>query len=98
MKKNISGIINYMKQCLGVEREFFLEITMPLTLYLPSPARNAVSERTASTMWRIKNWLRSTMTQERLNHAILLSIQYKSTDKLDVIDIANRFCKINDER
>ena len=33
-----------------------------------SPATNAVSERSVSSMRRIKNWLRSTMPQERLNH------------------------------
>ena len=46
-EKSIPGIISYMKQCSGVEREFFLEITMLLRLYLVSPVTNAVSERSA---------------------------------------------------
>ena len=46
---------------------FFSEIIVLLKLYLVSPATNAVSEQSASSMRRLKNWLRSTMSQERLN-------------------------------
>ena len=59
---------------------------------------NAVSERSASTMQCIKNWLSSTMMEERVNHAMLLLIHKKSTDKLGLIDTTNMFCERNDER
>ena len=35
----------------------------------------------------IKNWIRNTMTQEQLNHAMLLLVHKESTHKLDHIDI-----------
>ena len=46
-EKIIPGIINYMKQCSGAERELNSEITVLLRLYLVSSATNAVIERSA---------------------------------------------------
>ena len=71
---------------------------MVLSLYLVFPVKNVVNERSASTMRRIKNWLRRMMTQERLNRAMPLLIKKESTDKLDLTYITNMFCKGNDER
>ena len=53
-----------MKNNIGVQADFYSEVTALLKLYLASPATNAVSERSASAMRRLKNWLRSTMSQE----------------------------------
>ena len=67
MKKTVSKVINYRKNNIGVQTDFFSEIIVLLKLYLVSPATNAVSEQSVSSMRRLKNWLRSTMSQERLN-------------------------------
>ena len=63
-----------------------------------SPATKAVSERSASAMCRIKNWLRSTMSQERLNHCMLLSIHKEKTDEINLKNVATVFCEANEER
>ena len=55
------------------------------------PATNAVSERSFSSLQRIKSYLRSTMNQDRLTHLMILHIHKESTDKLDLISIANEF-------
>ena len=52
-----------MKNNIGVQTDFYSEIIAMLKLYLVSPATNAVSGRSASSMHRIKNWLRRTMSQ-----------------------------------
>ena len=78
-EKIVSAVINYMKNNIGVQADFYSEIIILLKLYLLLPATNAVSERSASAIRRIKNWLRSTMSQERLNHCVLPSI---SNEKL----------------
>ena len=44
------------------------------------PATNAVSERSASVMRRIKMYLRTTMTQLRLNNVMMLHIHKDLTD------------------
>ena len=46
----------------------------------------------------IKNWLRSTMSQERLNHCMLLSIYKEKTDKINLKNVTNVFCEANEER
>ena len=56
-----------MKINIGVQTDFYSEINVLLKLCLVPPATNAVNERSASSIHPIKNWLRSTMSQERLN-------------------------------
>ena len=63
-----------------------------------SPATNAVNERSASSMNHIKNWLRSTMSRERLNHCMLLSIHKEKTDEINLKNVGNVFCEANEER
>ena len=74
-EKTVCAKINYMKNNI-VSQNIFL-----LKLYPVSSATNAVSEWSASSMCRIKNWLRSTMSQERLNRFMLRSITKKNLMK-----------------
>lgn len=62
------------------------------------PAMNAVSERTFSALCRVKIYLRSTMSQARLNHLMLLYVVYEETDSLDLIQVANEFVSDSDHR
>ena len=54
-----------MKNNIGVQTDICSEIIVLFKLYLVLSVTNAVSERSASSMRRIKNWMRSTMSQER---------------------------------
>ena len=49
-------------------------------------------------MRRLKTYLRSTMSQSRLNHVILLSINRKKVDNLDIDVIANQFVQGSEHR
>ena len=62
------------------------------------PATNAVSERSASAMRRVKTYLRSTMTQSRLNNIMVLHIHKHLTDSVDHKKVLNEFASANDER
>ena len=42
-------------------------------------------------MRRVKSYMRSTMTQERLNHLMILHVHRSLTESLDLIEIANSF-------
>ena len=53
-EKTVSAVINDMKNNIGVQADFYSEIIVLLKLYLLSPATNAVSERSASAMRRLK--------------------------------------------
>ena len=57
-EKTVSAVINYMKNNIGVEVDFHSEIIVLLKLYLVSPAANAVSERSASPMYFVKQMKR----------------------------------------
>ena len=97
-EKTIPAVINYMKDNIGVRTDFYSEIIVLLKSYLVLPATNALSERSASSMHRIKNWLRSTMSQQRLNHCMLFSIHKEKTDEINLKNVANVFCETNEER
>ena len=68
-------------------------------LLLVMPATNAGSERSFSAVRRIKTYLRSTMTQQRLtDHLMLLHVHKSHTDSLNLVDVANDFIAGNDHR
>ena len=67
-------------------------------LILVMPATNAASERSFSSMRRLKSYLWSTMGQARLNHIMLLNTYKEMLDRLDVNVIANEFVRGSEHR
>lgn len=65
-------------------------------LLLIMPATNATSERSFSALRRIKTYLRSTMSQARLNHLMVLHYHQDLTDNLDLKEVGNDFICAND--
>jgi len=65
---------------------------------LVNPATSAAGERSFSTARRLKTWLRSTMTQERLSNLTILKSHKERTDRLSLLDIANEFTDLNSKR
>ena len=62
------------------------------------PATNPASERSFSTMRRIKSYLRSTTGQVRLNNLMILNIYKEQLDNLDLRVVANDFVAGNEHR
>ena len=62
------------------------------------PAKNATAERSFSTARRLKTWLRSQMVQSRFNDVCILNIHKKRLDDLSLVDIANQFISLNENR
>ena len=87
----------FQKMSAGM-RAHFSEVVILIKLLLIAPATNAVSERSCSTLRRIKTYLRTTMTQNRMNNTIILNTHKEELDKLDMIQVANEFCRECDER
>ena len=81
-----------------VQTYYYSEIIALLILYLVSSAKNAVGEGSASSMRRIKSWLRSTMSQERLNHCMVLSVHKEKTDEINLKNVANVFRGAKEDR
>ena len=59
-------------------------------LVLTVPVTNAVNERSCSTLYRTKTYLRSSMTQERLSFCLILAAYKEKIYKLKLIEVANR--------
>ena len=69
-----------------------------MKLILVAPATNATSERSFSTLRRLKTYLRSTMSQERLNHCAILTIMKEECDGLDLNNVGKDFAEANQHR
>ena len=52
---------------------------------LLAPARNTISERSCSTLRRIRTYLNSTVTQSRLNHKLMLNTHKKALGELSLV-------------
>ena len=49
-------------------------------------------------MRRVKSYLRSTMTQERINSLMILNVHKELTDEIDLTDIAKEIISGNESR
>ena len=97
-EKTVSLVINHIKNNIGVQTNFYSEIVVLLKLHLVSPATNAVSEGSASSMRCIKNCPGSATSQKRLNHCMMLSMYKEKTNKANLKNATNVFCEVNKER
>ena len=68
------------------------EVLKLVQLILLVPITNAVSERSHWTLCRVKSYLRSSMTQERLSSCFIVTIYKKQLDKLKLVEATSRFC------
>lgn len=87
----LSDIVKYFESTSI--RNWLSEVSKLLQLVLIMPATNATSERSFSSLRRIKTYLRSTMTQNRLNNLMTLHVHRDYVDKLELQDIASEFIK-----
>ena len=74
------------------------QVSKLVKLLLVMPATNAQSERSFSAVRRVKMYLRATMSQQRLNHLMLLHVHKGQTDALNLVDVANDFICGHDNR
>ena len=51
-----------------------------------------------SALRRVKTYLRSSMSEERLNNVLLLNVHKEEADSLDLINIACNFVSANARR
>ena len=93
----VQTICDVLNEQPGVQK-LLTEIHKLLKIYYTIPVTTASAERSFSALKRIKTYLRNSMTQQRLNHCMLLHVHVKQTDQLDLIDIAKEFVRRNERR
>ena len=74
------------------------EVIKAAKILLVMPATNAITERSFSAMKRVKTYLRSTTTDNRMNHLMVLHVQKERLDSTNLIDVANVFVGRVDSR
>jgi hypothetical protein len=89
----LSGFLRSKQQVLG---GLFPETLKLANLLTVVPASSATAERSFSCLKRIKTWLRSTMTQTRLNDLALLHAHREMTPDLNLV--MKEFICLNDGR
>ena len=62
-----------------------------IRLVLTNGSTSATAERSFSIAWRMKTWLRWTMTQKRLNSLAVLNTHKEIVDKLSLVEVENGF-------
>ena len=72
-------------------RSIFPQVERLIRLMLLCPASSCTSERSFSALRRLKTWLRSTMTQPRLNAVAVCHVHQDILDSLDIRKLAEEF-------
>lgn len=79
-------------------KHMFQQVILLLVLVMTIPASAATAERSFSALRRLKNYLRSNMTQKRLFHIMLLHVHQEITKDLDPAKLMQEFVSRNEER
>ena len=87
-------LIRTISEAMGSERvhkDLLPEVHKLIRLYFTVPVTTSTSERAFSVLKRLLTYLRSTMTEERLNNCFLMQVHKDITDTLDSNEIAKDF-------
>ena len=81
-----------------IYKDMLSEVDKMLKISLTFPVTSATAERPFSSLRRLKTFLRSTMTDIRLNNLFLLHIYTSRTDTINLEKIAKDFNMVNPRR
>ncbi len=95
---SVNSIKSSLLSLTSAQRVLIPEVSKLFKLLLVLPATNATSERSFSALRRVKSYLRSTMSQSRLNHLMVLHYHQDMADKLDLKVIGNEYISKNESR
>ncbi len=94
---NVRIIADALNQS-NIVRGMLNEVDKLVQVYLTYPVTSATAERSFSSLRRIKTFLRSSMTAQRLNNLFFLYVHKSFTDLLDLEKVANDFVSVNTHR
>jgi hypothetical protein len=87
-----------MRNMLPEVQAEFPQVTTLLKLLLVSPASSAKAERSFSALRRLKTWLRSTMTDTRLNAVSVCHVHQQKLDTIVISELMHQFVACSDNR
>ena len=92
---NVKELVEFVQSLCATTKTFVPQIIVLAKILLVMPATNAVSERSFSAMKRVKTFLRSTTSDYRLNHLMVLHVHKDRTDSVNMVEVANAFVERN---
>jgi hypothetical protein len=95
---SLCDVVNNLKSMTPECRHLFSSVENWVRLLLVIPASSSTAERSFSGLRRVKTWLRSTMTQQRLNHMAVLHAHQEVLDMLEVHSELGQFITLSDIR
>ena len=93
-----SDVLNAVKSLDTAQKHMISEVIVICKLIQVNPATSASAERSFSMARRVKTWLRANMSQKRFTHLALLNSHKNRTDRIRLIDVANEFASVNENR
>lgn len=76
----------------------FPNLEIILRIFLTIPISNASGERSFSALKRVKNYLRSTLSQAKLSSLSLLYIENANIDNINLNDVINKFATLKSRK
>ena len=95
---NISEVLEKFRSLSPARKNLLSELIKVVKFLLVMPATNAISERSFSSLKRVKTYLRATMKENRLNHLMTLHVHKFRNDELNLTSIGNIFTNQHDDR
>ena len=97
--KTVHDVISVFRRYTnGTTSVLLREVAKLMKLFMVLPSCSCSAERSFSTLRRLKTYLRSTMTAERLNSVTVLHIHKERTADLNIDDLMTEFVSANDTR
>ena len=90
--------VSELHQVIPEVRGLFAMVCILVRLLIVSPASSAKAERSFSALRRLKTWLRTTMTETRLNSIAVCHIYRVRIDELDIIPLMREFISRSHQR
>ena len=83
---------------LSKKHGLFKRVAKVYQLFLTAAPSVCKNERSFSSLKRVKNYLRSTMSGDRLNDCMLLAVERDLTDQIDLKKLAIKWSMLKDRR
>lgn len=95
---NCGDVVDLLKTVVPEVRSLFKQVETLLRLLLVVPASSSQAERSFSALRRLKTWLRTNMTQKRLNHVAVCHVHRDRLDRIDRKQVCKSLIAMSDIR
>ena len=95
---NLDEAVAVLQSAHDEVRRLYSEVVKLVRCLLALPVSSCEAERSFSALRRLKTFLRSTMTQKRLNNIAVCHIHKERLDDVSMSDVAKDFISLNQRR